>query len=63
MDIDDDGTQRAAVADSFGVEPDFDELDEEAKEVSYFTLTSTLVLMSRTGPKKSDVNLKQRSLG
>ena len=36
MDIDDDGTQRAAVADNFGVEPDFEELDEEAKEVSNF---------------------------
>jgi structural maintenance of chromosome 1 len=35
MDIDDDGTQRAAVADNFGVEPDFEELDEEAKEVSH----------------------------
>jgi hypothetical protein len=34
MDIDDDGTQRAAVADDFGIEPDFEELDEEAKEVS-----------------------------
>jgi len=34
MDIDDDGTQRAAVADDFGLEPDFEELDEEAKEVS-----------------------------
>jgi hypothetical protein len=35
MDVDDDGTQRAAVADNFGVEPDFEELDEEAKEVSH----------------------------
>jgi hypothetical protein len=34
MDIDDDGTQRPAAVDDFGVEPDFDELDEEAKEVS-----------------------------
>lgn len=34
MDVDEDGTQRAAVADNFGIEPDFEELDEEAKEVS-----------------------------
>lgn len=34
MDIDDDGTQRPAAVDDFGVVPDFDELDEEAKEVS-----------------------------
>lgn len=33
MDIDDDGTQRPAEVTDYGVKPDFDELDEEAKEV------------------------------
>jgi hypothetical protein len=33
MDIDDDGTQRAATVKDYGLKPDFDELDEEAKEV------------------------------
>ena len=33
MDIDDDGTQRAATVKDYGLKPDFDELDDEAKEV------------------------------
>lgn len=33
MDVDDDGTQRAATVKDYGLKPDFDELDEEAKEV------------------------------
>lgn len=38
MDIDDDGTQRAATVKDYGLKPDFDELDEEAKEVHPFPL-------------------------
>lgn len=34
MDVDDDGTQRPAETDDFGIEPDFDELEDEDKEVS-----------------------------
>jgi hypothetical protein len=33
MDLDDDGTQRPATVKDYGVKPDFEELDEGAKEV------------------------------
>jgi hypothetical protein len=63
MDVDDNGTQRAAVADNFGVEPDFEELDEEAKEVSTARGWSRNgTLMNRTGLKKSAVNSRRRLL-
>jgi hypothetical protein len=63
MDIDDDGTQRAAVADNFGVEPDFEELDEEAKEVSIaYGRSGNGRLMNRTGLRKSVVNSRRRLL-
>lgn len=41
MDIDDDGTQRAATVKDYGLKPDFDELDDEAKEVRDQPLTSS----------------------
>jgi hypothetical protein len=64
MDIDEDGTQRAAAADDFGVEPDFEELDEEAKEVSDIEGAHGHVLISiRTAPKRSGVSSKRRSPG
>jgi hypothetical protein len=33
MDVDDDGTPQAAKANDFGIEPDFDALEKEDKEV------------------------------
>ena len=34
MDVDDEGTQRVREVDDYGVEPDFEQLDDEDREVS-----------------------------
>lgn len=36
MDVDDEGTQRVREVDDYGVEPDFEQLDDEDREVSFY---------------------------
>jgi len=46
MDIDDDGTQKPVQVNDFGIEPDFDILDDEEKEVSSCVLAAINVRMA-----------------
>lgn len=46
MDIDDDGTQKPVQVNDFGIEPDFDILDDEEKEVSSCVLAVIDVRMA-----------------
>ena len=39
MDLDDDGSQHPAKTNDFGIQPDFDVLEEEDKEVCLLTVT------------------------
>ena len=38
MEVDDDGSQHPVKSNDFGIQPDFDILEEEDKEVSVFTM-------------------------
>lgn len=63
MDVDDDGTQRPKEVADWGVEPNFDDLEDEDREVScvILYLVENKLTSLRTALKRSIASLRDKS--